>query len=262
MATPNAGSKKLRSKKQETFARAIAIEGKGLSEAYRAAFDCAKAKASSVNSNAKKLAKNTPVALRIEWLREYGLAQQEGPGRPTEYRQAFCAQATHLAMLGATDKELAEFFSVSEQTLYNWKSAHPEFVEAIKAGKIVTDMDVALSLNKRARGFDFEEDQPIKVKETKYENGRKVSEVERIEIVKVRRTQPPDTGAAIFWLTNRRKASWKQRVSNEHTGEDGGPVQFKSLLDVKRMSDEELEAMIRQEAEKMAASEAGDGAAE
>jgi hypothetical protein len=27
---------------------------------------------------------------------------------------------------------------------------------------------------------------------------------------------PPDAAAAIFWLTNRQKEKWKQRVTNEY----------------------------------------------
>lgn len=247
----NDGSAKLRSKKQEAFARAVALEDKGLSEAYRASRDCSRMTAKTVNANAKREAKLTPVRLRIEWLKAHGLPKQDGPGRPTTFRQEFCAQATHLCILGATDADLCEFFGCAASTLNLWKQEHPEFSEALKAGKIVTDMDVAVSLNKRARGYDYEEEQPIKLREVHYDkDGKKTKETERVEMAKVRRIQPPDTGAAIFWLTNRRKEQWKQRSTNALTGANDGPVEvgFRSL-DPKRMSDDELESFIVEGAE-------------
>jgi hypothetical protein len=36
------------------------------------------------------------------------------------------------AQLGATDREVAEFFNVSEQTPNTWKHVHPEFLESLK----------------------------------------------------------------------------------------------------------------------------------
>ena len=215
------GAKPLRAKKKELYARKRGLEGLGISEAYRATRDCSAMKTSSINSNAKKLERETPVKLRIEYLREYGEAEKEGTGRPTDFRDGYCLMATHLAKLGATDTELAEFFGCSESTLNLWKQKHPEFSESIKAGKIVTDMEVAVKLNERATGFEYFEAHPVKLKDIKYENGKKVSETERIEIVDVKKVIPPDTTAGIFWLTNRQRKFWKQRVSAEHTGADG-----------------------------------------
>lgn len=35
---------------------------------------------------------------------------------------------------------------------------------------------------------------------------------------------PPDTTAAIFWLKNRKKREWRDKVEQELTGPDGGPI--------------------------------------
>lgn len=42
--------------------------------------------------------------------------------------------------------------------------------------------------------------------------------------VKVMDHLPPDVNAAKFWLMNRRKEEWKERLSKEVSGPDGGPV--------------------------------------
>jgi hypothetical protein len=83
---------------------------------------------------------------------------------------------------------------------------------------------VAVKLHARATGFDYLEGHPIKLKTVEYKDGNKVGESERVEIVNVTKVVPPDTGAGIFWLTNRQKKYWKQRVSAEVTGEDGAPL--------------------------------------
>nr|WP_274537699.1 DUF2824 family protein [Escherichia coli] len=35
---------------------------------------------------------------------------------------------------------------------------------------------------------------------------------------------PPDTTAAIFWLKNRQKDKWRDKVDHELTGKDGGAI--------------------------------------
>ena len=57
-------------------------------------------------------------------------------GRPTNYKKEYDEQAYKLCLLGATDKEMADFFNVKEQTINNWKKNHPSFFESIKRGKI------------------------------------------------------------------------------------------------------------------------------
>jgi DNA-binding XRE family transcriptional regulator len=129
-------------------------------------------------------------------------------------------------ILAATDEELAEAFGVNQATIYRWQKAHPEFCEAIRAGKLVADIKVAEKLHEKAKGFDYIEEQPIKLKKFAYdENGKKVRVSEWVEILKLRRRLPPDTTAAMFWLTNRQNDKWKLRVANEHAGERGGAIE-------------------------------------
>lgn len=224
------GSKRLKSKQRESFARGVALNGMGLSEAYRAFYDCSGMKTSSINSNAKKLAKETPVRLRIAWLKAHGMPEvDEKGGRPTDFRPEYCEQATALCRLGATDKEMAAFFGCAESTLYLWQKEHAEFSEAIRAGKLVADMEMANSMYKLGKGHDYYEDQAVKVKDVQYADGKKIAETERVEIVQVRKIVPPEMAAISMWLTNRQKDKWKHRVSNEHAGEGGGPMQVQVL---------------------------------
>lgn len=135
-------------------------------------------------------------------------------GRPTVYKPEYPAQAEKLCKLGATDKELADFFEVEESTVNAWKLAHVEFSESIKAGKQLADANVAERLYERAMGFEHDSEE-IKVVEGS------------IERVPIRKIYPPDTTAAIFWLKNRQKEKWRDMSRTELTGADGkelGPI--------------------------------------
>jgi len=129
-------------------------------------------------------------------------------GRPTDYRPEYAAQAEKLCKLGATDKELADFFEVHEDTVNAWKTAHEEFSVSVKAGKQLADANVAERLYERAMGFEHDSEE-IKVVEG------------AIERVPIRKIYPPDTTAAIFWLKNRQKDKWRESSRTELTGADG-----------------------------------------
>lgn len=132
-------------------------------------------------------------------------------GRPTKYRQEFVALAEELCLLGATDKELAAECGVDEATLHRWKKKHPEFRDTIARAKRPTDGKVARALRDRALGAEWTEEVAIKVKEVEYEEGKRVREVERVEVVELRKAAPPDTNAASLWLRNRDPERWRDR---------------------------------------------------
>jgi hypothetical protein len=120
-------------------------------------------------------------------------------GRPSLYREEFAEQARKLCLLGATDKELADFWGVSVQTYYDWQKAHPEFLESIMRGKIVADAEVASKLFERACGYVHGA-----VKFYRGEDGGVIK-------VPCEVHYPPDTQAASLWLRNRRKQHWRDR---------------------------------------------------
>lgn len=141
-------------------------------------------------------------------------------GGATKYLPEFAERAFRFCLLrGGTDEQLAEHLGVAERTVKNWYSAHPEFGEAVRRGKALADGEVAASLYERARGFRCREQQAIKVREITYaDNGKKLREVERVEVVDVERCYPPDTVACIFWLKNRASGDWRDKIDHEHGG--------------------------------------------
>ena len=133
-------------------------------------------------------------------------------GRKTLYKSEYAKQAYKLSLLGAVDKEMADFFGVTEQTLNNWKKAHKDFFESIHAGKIKADSEVAVKLLDRATGSTFVTQKAFKVRQS---IGDKGGYIERIEIVDVTETVPPDTLAIKLWLTNRQPEKWRDKQQSD-----------------------------------------------
>jgi len=158
-------------------------------------------------------------------------------GRPSKYKPEYAEQVYKLCLLGATDRELADFFGVSEQTLNTWKSQYPEFLESIKRGKLVADTEVAASLYKRAKGYQYEE---ITV-----EPGKDGKEAVTKRVVK---EVAPDTGAAMAWLKNRRPQYWRDKQEIEHSGSMTHEVRHDlRKLDAAELA--QLETLLRKSAE-------------
>ena len=134
-------------------------------------------------------------------------------GRPTEYQASYPETAYKLAMLGLTDEQMADFFGVTFQTIYNWHKAHPEFFEAITRGKVIADAEVAVSMYKRANGYSHPAVKiflppgataPIYAEYTEH--------------------YPPDTPAASLWLRNRQRALWRDTQSLQQLDKNGNPT--------------------------------------
>lgn len=135
-------------------------------------------------------------------------------GRPTKYKPEYDDLAYHMALLGATDERLAAAFDVSVDTIAEWKLVHPNFSDALRKGKDEADAQVVKSLYQRAMGYEHPAVKIITVANGNNQ-GSEVVEVPYVE------RYPPDTTAAIFWLKNRQRATWRDRQEIEHSGEVG-----------------------------------------
>lgn len=137
-------------------------------------------------------------------------------GRPTDYKAEFAEQARKLCELGATDFELAEFFRVDTRTIYRWKNTQEDFCQAVIVGKEKADDRVERALFNRAVGYSFESEKVFQFQGD-------VIRAETVEHV------PPDPGAALNWLKNRRGEKWRDKHDHELTGKDGGPIETREL---------------------------------
>ena len=127
-----------------------------------------------------------------------GIDRAYSPGRPSIYQPEFAEQAEKLCRLGATDMELADFFGVTTQTIHQWRNTREDFTEAVMAGKRHADERVVRSLYNRAVGYTFESEKVF----------NNQGEIIRVPI---REHVPPEPGAAMNWLKNRRPDEWRER---------------------------------------------------
>jgi hypothetical protein len=142
------------------------------------------------------------------------MTEPKGKGRPSSYKPEFAEQARKLCELGATDIELADFFNVSDRSIYRWSNEHDDFCQALKAGKEAADERVVRALYHKATGYTHDA-----VKVLQYE-GSPV-------IIPYREHVAPDTTAAIFWLKNRRRTDWRDRVT--HEGDAENPIAIEEI---------------------------------
>ena len=119
---------------------------------------------------------------------------------------------------GATDEILAKKMQISRSTLSEWKIKHPEFAEAVRKSKEIVDIEVENGLLRRATGYTYIKEVPIKLKTEFWVDGKKCSK-EEIEIVEITEIVPPDPKAAQYWLNNRKPDSWKA-TREEDAGDD------------------------------------------
>lgn len=142
---------------------------------------------------------------------------------------------TAWARDGLIDKEIAEKMNVSPPTLYKYKKMFPQIVEALRKGKELVDVEVENALYKKALGYNVPVQKAFKLKDIVYnENGKKISETERIEYAEEEIHIPADTTAQIFWLKNRKKKQWRDKVEYETNNDELNKV--KELLS--KISDE------------------------
>ena len=103
---------------------------------------------------------------------------------------------------GLTDEQIANNIGISRSTLFEWRKNNQDISNALKKGKEIVDIEVENALLKRALGYKYDE--------VTYENG--------VETKRVTKEVQPDTTAQIFWLKNRRKQQWRDKV--EFTGDN------------------------------------------
>lgn len=120
-------------------------------------------------------------------------------GQPTKYNEEYVEQAYKLTLLGFTNKDLAKFFEVCEETIYEWQRVHGEFSDAIRSGKEIADANIVVSLQKRALGYEYEE---TKVEVDSNGNEKHTNTVKQVV---------PDTSAIKMWLSSRQPDRWREK---------------------------------------------------
>ena len=113
------------------------------------------------------------------------------------------------ARQGLFDAQISKNMGISEATLYRYKANHPEIKEALRKGKEVVDIEVENAMLKRAKGYT------VTITEQKLDKDGYVHDLKRDVHI------PGDVTAQIFWLKNRRRQQWRDKVEYSN---DGGEI--------------------------------------
>lgn len=129
------------------------------------------------------------------------MAKEKHPGgRPPSYKKIYCVQAEKLCRLGATDKDLADFFNVCEATINNWKDKYPQFLESVNEGKKYPNEEIVKSLFQSAKGYSHKEDKIF------YD-----SKLGKTVVEPTIKHYPPNFNSIQLWLLNRMPEDWRNK---------------------------------------------------
>jgi hypothetical protein len=126
-------------------------------------------------------------------------------GRMSTFLVQYVSVARRMAYLGATDRDLAAAFNINISTIWDWRTKHPGFADALKLGKKEADQRTARSLYQKANGYSYDA-----VKIFMPAGAKKPIYAPYVEHV------PPSDVAMIFWLKNRDPANWRDAWQLEH----------------------------------------------
>lgn len=109
---------------------------------------------------------------------------------------------------GLTQEQVAKNIGINRGTLFDWKNKYPSVYNALEKGKEVVDIEVENALLKRAKGYITEE---TVTEITENANGQSTTKT-RV----VKKEVPPDVGAQVFWLKNRKGLVWKDKIETRN----------------------------------------------
>jgi len=134
-------------------------------------------------------------------------------GRPRKITPHIARKIFLLAGYGLTTAQLAEVFDFSVDAIKNLQQ-DAQFDATLKRCKEKADLEVINSLYKRAVGYEAEDVEFVRT--TDPAGNVLDSKIEKVK----RRHVPGDTTACIFWLKNRQRKDWRDKVEDAPTGGD------------------------------------------
>lgn len=129
-------------------------------------------------------------------------ADKKKTGRPTAYTPEHPKKAGPLYWMGATDQDVADYFGVHVDTIYEWLKKYPEFSET-KNEKATADQRVERKLYERAMGYNHK---ATKMALDRHGEWHTMDYIEHY---------PPSETALIFWLKNRQPEKWREKMEIE-----------------------------------------------
>ncbi len=166
----------------------------------------------------------------------------------------FLLQVEGWARDGYDDKQIAELLGLNETYFCTQKKNFPKLSEVLKKGRQPLSVLVENSLFKRATGMK------VTTVIKKYIELPDGTTSEQAIIQETITEIPPDTGAAMAWLKNKKPEQWNKQptkvAATDPTGEKAqAPLLF---LSAEAFTEEQIQGFIKQNIAGGAEDEAGD----
>jgi len=159
-------------------------------------------------------------------------------GRKPVYSEERVKIITRIIADGGTYKDAYEAAGISHNVFYNWKNEINEFKEALEKAERDYDEnlvnDAKAGLRKLVRGYTYDEvtTETYPDKSGKQQTKKKV----------IQKHIAPNPTAIIFTLTNRDPENWKNRQTNEISGDLKTTMETK--VDLSKLPDELLSQVL------------------
>lgn len=114
-------------------------------------------------------------------------------GRPTKYKPAYCQEIVELMGQGFSLTAAAAELGISRETAYAWEREIPEFSDAVKLAR-----------------------------------GKRTLKLER-DLLSA--SDGPTVTSRIFALKNACADEWREKVTQEQTGANGGPIEMVNRIE-------------------------------
>jgi len=122
-----------------------------------------------------------------------------------KYQPHMAEEAQELVgKLGARQCDLAEYFEVDESTVDNWMRIHPDFKRAVKRGRLEAGLKMAQALFQKGLGYSHPD-----VHITSHQGN--------IQVTPIMKHYPPDTQAAVKYLSIIFREYWAETMNVDHT---------------------------------------------
>lgn len=168
-----------------------------------------------------------------------------GAGGPCKLTPEMIKQTYKLALLGSTEKQIADFFEISTGTIDYWKQQKPQFKEALRKGRLIADANISHALYQVGMGYSHPDNVILTNRITEYDDdGKPLRSYTEPLVVPTIKHYPPNPYAINKWLSCRQRGTWADVTKLEVSGQIS-MLHFENLPDMTELTNEEIKLAMK-----------------
>jgi hypothetical protein len=165
------------------------------------------------------------------------------------YRKTWDKMAYKLVLLGAGNKELADFFEIGLSTIDKIIKTEPTFKEALTEARTIANANVAQAFYHRAIGYSHPDQVILSNQVKEYnEDGKVIKSYNKPLIIPTTKYYPPDGYSCQKWLALKDRQRWSDTTNININSTVNHNVQInylaEAISDPKQYTTEELNEVL------------------